>query len=155
MSAAEQWVLPPLFIRDAMPGDTWLILPNVRQPDVDELAALGATPEDCIRTGLEFPAHIAFIYDEPAAVFGVTEQNGVRVPWAVFTTAIDRHPLIFLRGSKRIADTWEGPLLNYVDARNVLTIKWLKWLGFEVDESEPLGINGELFHRFHRCATSG
>jgi len=39
-------------------------------------------------------------------------------------------------------------LYNYVDARNVKSIKWLRWLGFQLDEPAPYGVRGLPFHRF-------
>lgn len=144
-----------LVIRNSIPGDTWLMLPTVRQADIDELAAMGATPEQCIRYGIQLSTHCVtvFLDGEPAGVVGVIDYDGYRLPWAVFTTAIERHPLAFLRGAKAWMKKVEGYLLNYVDARNTVTIRWLRWLGFTLD-NEPVahGINGELFHRFTRAA---
>lgn len=137
-----------------MLGDTWLMLPTIRQPDIDELAALGVTPEMCMRGGMTHSEHSfsIFIHGKPAGIFGAVEHESHTVPWAVFTTAIDEHPMPFLRASQRYVDSLPGYLENYVDARNTLTIKWLKWLGFNIDPPRPLGIRGELFHRFWRCA---
>jgi hypothetical protein len=143
-------------IRPAMPGDTWLLLPTVRQPDIDELAALGVTPEMCIRHGLQISSEVftIFLHGKPAGIFGAAPHPGLHViPWAVFTTAIDEHPLPFLRASKRYIDSLTDYLENWVDARNTLTIKWLAWLGFTIEEPLPVGLRGELFHRFWRCAT--
>lgn len=152
MSAVEAYVHPPLFLREAMPGDTWLMLPSVRQADIDELSALGVTPEKCLRLGLKLSTNAVtiFLHGEPAGIVGVIDYGDYRLPWAVFTTAIDRHPLPFLRGCKAWMDRVDGFLLNYVDARNTMTIRWLKWLGFTIDEPIPYGVNGEPFCRFWR-----
>lgn len=144
-----------LVVRDSMPGDTWLMLPTVRQADIDELAAMGATPEQCIRYGIQLSTQCVtvFLDGEPAGVVGVIDYEDYRLPWAVFTTAIERHPLPFLRGAKQWLKGIEGYLLNFVDARNTVTIRWLRWLGFTLD-SEPVahGVHGELFHRFWKAA---
>lgn len=154
MSAAENLTIPPLYLRDAMPGDTWLMLPTVRQADIDELRALGATPEQCLRLGLQHSARATtvFLHGEPAGVVGIIDYRDYRLPWAVFTTAIDRHPLPFLRGGRAWMRGVSGLLLNYVDARNTMTIRWLKWLGFTIDDPIPYGVNGEPFSRFWRIA---
>lgn len=144
--------------REAMPGDMWLMLPDVRRPDVDELAALGVTPETAIRYGVEHSvaAWIAFIHGKPAAMFGIVDHADYGVPWAVLTNVVDEHPLPFLRASKRFIDAqMTRDLINYVDARNTLTIDWLSWLGFTVDPPVPAGINGEPFARFWSCARPG
>lgn len=39
-------------------------------------------------------------------------------------------------------------LTNYVDARNAVSIRWLRWLGFEIEPAAPFGIHGLPFHRF-------
>jgi hypothetical protein len=62
--------------------------------------------------------------------------------------AIDRHPIAFLRESRRLADAFDREVVNYVDARNVKAVKWFRWLGFAVSEPVPYGPAGVLFHRF-------
>lgn len=145
---------PACYVRHAMPGDTWLLLPTVAQSDIDELAALGVTPELCMRGGMEHSrnAYTAFLHGYPGTMFGCVEHASHGVPWAVVTTAVERYQLPFLRMCRRYIDSLQMPLENYVDARNLRTIRWLKWLGFTVDEPKPTGINGEPFHRFWRGA---
>jgi len=135
-------------IRPTMPGDCWLVLTALRDAEVAELAALGHTSEECIRFGLMFGnAQTVFINGKPAGIFGITEYPDGNVPWACFTTAIDEHPITFLRACKRWRESVCGTLIQHVDARNQEAVRWFKWLGFEVSEPEPLGVNGEPFHR--------
>lgn len=157
MSAAEHIVVPVCFVRRAMPGDTWLMLPTVRQADIDELAALGVTPERCMRDGIAYSqqAWTCFIHGEPACVYGMADHGDFGVPWAVVSTTAERYPLPFLRESRRFIDSLTMRLENYVDTRNTQAIAWLRWLGFTIDDPRPVGVNGELFHRFWRCATGG
>ena len=136
-------------IRDSLPGDYWLLLTDLRQAEVDELEVLGADSEECMRLGLlAGGARTVFIDEEPAAMFGIIDYGDHNVVWAVFTRAIDRHPIAFLRESKRLADGFGRDVVNYVDARNVKAVKWFRWLGFEVSAPEPYGPAGALFHRF-------
>lgn len=143
-----------LEIRPSLPGDTWLLANRVRKADVDELwAGLRYTPEQAIRYGLQHSSVVrtAFIEGEAAAIYGVVPREGAGIPWAVFTTTIDRHALTFLRGSRRELESMrEGydRLVNVVDARNTLAVRWLQWLGFALDEPVPYGPDGVLFHRF-------
>jgi hypothetical protein len=37
---------------------------------------------------------------------------------------------------------------NYVDARHARSIRWLKWLGFTIEEARPMGFAGLPFHPF-------
>jgi hypothetical protein len=141
-----------LELRPAMLGDTWLCLPTIRQSDIDELAAIGKTPEECIRLGIlsSFDAAMITINDEPAGVVGVINYGEFNLIWACFCTVIERHPIPFLRACKRWLKD-KGPLLNYVDARQSRTIEWLQWIGFSVDpEPVPYGLQGEPFHKFWR-----
>lgn len=142
------------YVRRAMPGDTWLLLPTVAQSDIDELAALGVTPEMCMRGGMEHSRNVftAFFYGRPGMMFGCVEHATHGVPWSVVTTAVQTFPIPFLRLTKRFMESLDMHLENYVDARNLRTIAWLKWLGFTIDEPVPAGIDGEMFHRFWRAA---
>ena len=131
-------------IRPSLPGDTWLIKSDLRQAEIDELAALGYTCEECLALGLASgDALTVFINDEPMAMVGVSDG----VLWGVFTRAIDRHPLAFLRASRAFV-TSLPEVVNYVDARNEKAVRWFRWLGFEVSEPVPYGHNGAMFHRF-------
>jgi hypothetical protein len=87
-------------------------------------------------------------------MFGVAPVNllgDTGVPWLLGSDDIERHAVTFLRGSKRyIAEMSRDYrlLTNYVDARNTLSIRWLKWLRFDILAAEPYGPFGLPFHRF-------
>jgi hypothetical protein len=142
------------YVRHAMPGDTWLLLPTVKQSDIDELAALGVTPDECMRGGMEHSrrSFILFIAGEPAAMFGCVEHVTHGVPWSVVGTIVDRYPLPFLRTSRAYINSLPMFLENAVDVRNVKTIQWLRWLGFTIEKPRPMGLMGEPFHRFWRAS---
>jgi len=136
-------------IRPTLPGDCWLLLADLRKAETDEFDALGVNSELCMRMGmLNSDARTVFIDDEPAAMFGIIPYEDHNVAWAVFTHAIERHPIAFLRESRRVADSFDCAIVNYVDARNTKAVKWFKWLGFHVWEPEPYGPHGALFQRF-------
>lgn len=40
-------------------------------------------------------------------------------------------------------------LVNYVDARNTESVRWLAALGFTIEPPQPFGVQGLPFHRFH------
>jgi hypothetical protein len=74
---------------------------DLRQVEVDEFAALDTDSERCMRLGLlAGGARTVFINDEPAAMFGIVDYGDHNVVWAVFTRAIERHPIAFLRESR-------------------------------------------------------
>jgi hypothetical protein len=133
-------------IRPSLPGDCWLILADLRPEEVAELAAQGMTSEHCIRFGLLYGnAHTGFINGEPAGIFGIADYGDCKVPWGVFTRAIDRHPIAFLRASREWFQQLGADTVQVVDVRNELAVKWFKWMGLEVGEPQEYGLNGELF----------
>jgi RimJ/RimL family protein N-acetyltransferase len=44
-----------------------------------------------------------------------------------------------------------GRLENYVHAENKASVRWLKWLGFTMDEAAPYGPRGENFIHFYKA----
>ncbi len=81
--------------------------------------------------------------------------SGQGSPWLLGTTLLDRIPGHLTRraGSylTRMLPTYPH-LLNYVDARNVRSVRWLKRLGFTVHPAEPHGVAGLPFHLFEMKA---
>ena len=90
----------------------------------------------------------------PCLVFGIGTQtffSEVGVPWLLGTDAADQHQYRFGRQSKKIFSEMYAPyscMENHVLAENKKTIRWLKWLGFEMDEPLPYGVFNQEFIRF-------
>ena len=73
------------------------------------------------------------------------------VPWMLTSDIFPIHFRYFLRGSIEYINEMKEKfefLENYVDARNPLAIRWLKWLGFKIGSPDPFGWLGAPFHRF-------
>lgn len=70
------------------------------------------------------------------------------VPWVLGSDLVRHHRRAFMVESRRLVArwlAWFGSLRNVVDARYAASIRWLRWLGFEV------GPVFSLAHgRFHR-----
>ena len=115
---------------------------NLRQADKDELmASVGLTPAEAIFFSIvDSTENWVVIHDgKIEAVFGVrwVPEHNVAVPWFLGTDKIIEYSIAFLRQSKKVVDAWldqYGILLNLVDSRHTASIKWLRWLGFTVDE---------------------
>lgn len=80
-------------------------------------------------------------YDgKPAVMFGhnVTDMLfKVACPFLIITKYAESRPILFVRYSKAVLAEMHGYyLVNYVQARNQLAIKWLEWLGFYVAPPE-------------------
>ena len=133
------------------------IAARMRDQDVAEVAASsGKTPAEALEFSLSGSAQAwtALVDGRPEVMFGVADLNilaGVAAPWLLGTEAILDHRRYFLRSSVR----WRGQLFeryevlrNFVDDRNVVAKRWLRWMGFRFSEPFPLGVNGEMFRMF-------
>ncbi len=132
---------------------------NMSQADRDEVAAaVGLGPYRALADSLErsVMAWTGMVDGaRPICMFGVTPLDilgGVGSPWLLGTDEVKHYGLTFLRHCKtyvpRMLDVFPQ-LVNYVDARHEVAIKWLKWLGFEFDpEPIPYGIWKMPFYRF-------
>jgi hypothetical protein len=72
------------------------------------------------------------------------------VPWLLATEEVERQPVTFYRESGKLFPTVAAGyerLVNWVDARNTLSLRWLEWLGFEMGPPVPFGVRGLEFHR--------
>lgn len=92
----------------------------------------------------------------PVCILGVAPVSlltGVGTPWMLATSGLERAARPMLRLSLPIVEAMNErfpTLVNYVDARNMKTIRWLDWLGFHVEPAAPHGADGLPFHRFER-----
>lgn len=144
-------------IEPAQVGHVALVAPRVRQADRDELwASSHETPFDALATGVQIStsAWTGFVGDEPVCMFGVAPASllgAVGVPWMIGTDAVERHQMAFLRRCRPCVDRMRSlydVLVNYVDDRNVVAQRWLRWLGFHVGPAAPHGVEGLPFRRF-------
>ena len=78
-------------------------------------------------------------------------QQGGKI-WMLTTPAIHDYPVHFAREAKRFIESRPEPYLwNYVDKRNTVHIKLLKFLGFKLHEEVKFGPNNLPFIRFDKC----
>jgi hypothetical protein len=144
-------------IRDVEEGDIAVLVRNMREHDKMEVnAATHMGIRNAVQTSVIMSTYskTGLVNDELVCMWGVCPislLSGSGSPWMLGTDLITEKQRIFLRRSKPWLDDIRKDyryLENFVDARNVMSIKWLKWLGFEMDEAEPYGIHGEPFHKF-------
>ena len=136
---------------------TEVLLRTMREADRAEVfATVGAVqPEDLWRmAGLSAISYAWPSRGPVGAMFGVyapSEMSLVGVPWLLTTPVVERRRKEFLRSSKRVLQYFLErfpELENHVDARHLCAIRWLRWLGFTVEEPEPWGKEKLPFHRF-------
>jgi len=82
----------------------------------------------------------------------IDERTGMI--WMVATPDLERHSMEFLRYSRRFIEEVGGEydlLFNWVDARNEVHLKWLKWCGFvPIHRHDQFGAEGLPFYTFIR-----
>lgn len=130
---------------------------NMSELDTQEVWAAGhATPLEALKFSVMVSRDTkVWLGDgEVVCICGIgnsTLISDVGSPWMLASEDLKRFSKQFLRESKRFmakAKKEHRLLLNYVDARNKPSVKWLKWLGFELLPAEPYGVDGLPFHRF-------
>lgn len=132
---------------------------KIRQADIDEFAAgYSKTPELAMIQGIGVSTHSwAGVCDgrviAVAGLFPLSIMGDTARPWMVGSRDLEK-PWVtrqFLQTSKhalRFMISLYPHLENYVDARNTVAIRWLKWLGFQFHDPQPYGPMGLPFHRF-------
>lgn len=143
-------------------AEAWLetIAANLRQSDVDEVKASSALPpRDALFASFALSTHAYVILSRgggPIAVFGAAPHPlpGVGIVWMLGTDGIRREAYSIARSTRRYLDELSEayPILwNFIDARNAVSMRWLRWGGFKVLADHPNhGPEGRLFHTFAR-----
>lgn len=135
------------------------ILDNMRQADQDEVrAASGLEPDlgllDSWCRSMKTWAMISS--GEIAAVMGLVahpQSKDTGIPWMLGSDLMDSIKLFFTKQSK---DFIRNEMLsefkhltNYVDVRNIKSIKWLVYCGFQLSKPAPFGPEGKAFHKMY------
>jgi hypothetical protein len=148
-----------LEILKAEPQDAAEFAPLLRYADRLEIdAATMGDPEAVLRHGIEVSDLCCTVYydGEPICIFGIVGDDFGSI-WLLGTDLIEDHPIAFLRVSKAIVNHLRKSysfLGNYVDARNTVHVRWLKWLGFDVRPPIPHGPFKLPFHPFSWVKTA-
>lgn len=146
-------------LRHVEPGvvEAWAdhIAANLRQQDLDEIEAMDTGPQ-ALHLSVQLSSHGYCITDRqgiPCAMFGAAPHPlpGVGVVWMLGTDAIRSEAYSIARQTRQYFDTLNaayGILWNYIDARNTVSMRWLRWGGFELLRDVEVG--GHPFHIFAR-----
>lgn len=135
---------------------------NLRKSDVEEIeASSGMNPEDALKESIAASTHCWLVFDResnPAAIFGAAPYplQGVGVVWMVGTDKVQTEAFGIARRTRPYVELMlqDYPMLwNYIDARNTVSKRWLKWAGFRLLRDHPEhGPKGLLFQTFARTA---
>jgi len=138
--------------------DIKYLAPRLRHSDKQEiLASVGLTPYEAMMIGyLENVIVFTIVNskDEPVAIFGISDVgNNVGAIWLLATDKLKDIQYSFLRENKKVIDflnTKYKILWNFVDCRNSLHIRWLKWCGFKFINKQNYGVLNKPFYEFIR-----
>jgi hypothetical protein len=138
--------MPVIEIRPATFRDALTLV--LRRADREEVEALsGRDPRAVLVESVERSTYAwAGLADgNLVCLFGVCPMTLVGVtgvPWLLGSDAVCAYSRPFLRRNRAFVHAMlkEYPVLrNVVDARNAVSIRWLRWLGFTLGEPMPMG----------------
>lgn len=131
--------------------------PKLRTADVREVqAAFGQDAESVLWASFNNAKRCWSIYvdDRIIGMFGVGRRANPRIGtvWMLASDDLYAHTRVFLRECRQWVDEMmqdHDALMNYVDARNEVSIRWLAWLGFTfIKLHRGYGVHGEDFWEF-------
>lgn len=132
---------------------------NMRDADVAEVkATANKTPLEALRKGMEISDRTVTVLTPdglPLVIMGVAPRcrlTGVGSPWLLGTDEALKYKRNFLTDPPEVLDEMMDlypKLENYVHVENRISVRWLKLLGFKMDEPVLFPNSGEKFMRFH------
>ena len=145
-------------IRKTIPEDIDFLAPRLRYEDKREiLDSTGLNPyqalTECFNCS-EISLTIVDTKNIPVGIFGVSEDGAI---WLLATPDIKRIRFSFLRESRKVVNLLNHKyklLWNFVDCRNELHLRWLKWCGFTFLRKLNYGVNQKPFYEFIKLCVS-
>lgn len=135
-----------------------MIAEDMRPEDVAEVwASDHNTPLESLMGGWRMSnfATVAAVEGVPLAMFGLVKRDilsGSGIIWMLGSNEAKKYRREFLTLTPPVIDEMLAicpRLCNMVHTKNRASVRWLKWLGFTIEEPEVHGPDQELFHRFH------
>jgi len=144
------------YLRLATEDDCIYLAENLREDDYREIQAVtGLPPLLSLLTGLrssQVPLVICDNKGKVVAMLGVVPNGLIGSIWMVGTPDLKKISVSFLRNCQDVFTVLKNKfsvLHNYVDARNELHIRWLKWMGFSfIKKHKKYGIEQKPFYEF-------
>ena len=143
--------------RDSVQEDVYVLAAKMRLADVEEVKASNAlTPTEALQQGFDMSKAQSIIHKgELIGMFGCAHVDElIGSPWMLGSDKIPQIKKDLLTQSvewvKEVNQQY--PLLiNYVDARNKVSIRWLNHIGFSFVQFIPkFGVGGIPFYEFVR-----
>jgi hypothetical protein len=130
-------------LRPAVAEDIDAISADARPADVAEMEAMGYGFREALELSLSRAdwALTATVDGVPVAMLGVSCLSvvfGEGTPWLLSANGVLRAQKSLLKTCGPVIDRMLASyprLINLVDERNTVSIRWLRWLGFTFDEA--------------------
>ena len=146
--------------RPSKVDDVYVLYPKIREVDVEEVkATIGLNIKDGLMASYQTSDETyTMVADDGDLVgmFGLTKTADplISVVWMLCTERLPQYSKTFIKLSKQWVieqNKKHSILMNYVDARNITSIKWLKHLGFVlINRVEEFGVGKKPFYEFVR-----
>ena len=140
--------------------DVYVLYPKIREVDVEEVkATIGLDIKDGLMASYQTSDETyTMVADDGDLVgmFGLTKTADplISVVWMLCSERLPQYSKSFIKLSKQWVidqNKKHSILMNYVDARNITSIKWLKHLGFVlINRVEKFGVDKKPFYEFVR-----
>ena len=139
-------------------SDVEYLAPRLRFGDKQEiLASLGLTPLDGLKLSFgnsTLCLTIVNLKGLPVGIFGIADLGSlVGGIWMLGSDDLAGIQIAFLKECKKVIHLLNKKykiLWNYVDCRNELHIKWLRWCGFKFLRKTNYGVLQKPFYEFIR-----
>lgn len=153
-------------VRSARAGDAAELAPRLRGADLQEIkASLGADPLSILERGIADSDPCYAVVDgegRPFALFGAVPDSSnteVGLVWLLASDDLVKHSCFVLRNSRRWVEKLHRRyrvLWNFVDGRNEVHLRWLKWCGFTfVQLIEQYGVEQRPFYEVAKVRDDG
>ena len=149
-----------IIFRDATLEDALSLAPRLRAADLREITlATELTIEHVLVQSLGLSDGTAFAAIESdtglvIAMGGVVDQGAVGVPWLLGSEEVRKYPAVLICAARDITLEWSKKfptLVNMVHAENLLSIRWLKHIGYTLGKLFPeYGAGKAPFYQFYK-----
>ena len=147
-------------VRIASAKEVFAMRGRLREADVEELEAVHGDGKSDVMLMQSYmkskKSWVGMLDDKPVLVFGVGEASmlGTKgIPWLLGTKEVESCALAVARHSKEYITKMHEDydmLENYVSVDNHLSLGWLRWCDFTIDDPIPFGVKQKKFHRVWR-----
>ena len=143
------------FHRASRLEDVVWLAPKLRKEDERECNTMGHTGEQALCLGYTCSTLCRSVIDSKGSVvamYGVSPISDIsgRV-WMLGSKGLLKISREFLKGSKGEVESMHKlypHLMNYIDSRNEVHVRWIRWLGFKI--LGEVMVNSVKFYEFGR-----